>query len=214
MRAITPDLKSTWVGTSHWHLTSRNFCPAAKNQVAARAGAGKGGHSWARTACHRGLKKRGGQEVGQFAQSHRKTAQKMTLPRGESERGREGWRRYPIPSVSPSATSGGWTLPRRFTDRWQTRVRPSGRHCGMQFFEPPKFLRRSDCAEQETKAFFPIEQPIRPLPWWHGALCVVKDRHITDGGLSLDPHSEQRPRRPFLSFFLSSCSFFGPWRFL
>ena len=46
MRAITPDLKSTWVGTSHWHLTSRNFCPAAKNRVAERAGAGK----WQRRA--------------------------------------------------------------------------------------------------------------------------------------------------------------------
>ena len=30
------------------------------------------------------------------------------------------------------------------------------------FIEPPKFLRRSDCVEQETKAFFLIEQPIRP----------------------------------------------------
>ena len=46
MRAITPDLKSTWVGTSHWHLTSRNFCPAAKNRVAERAlaKAGTAGH--------------------------------------------------------------------------------------------------------------------------------------------------------------------------
>ena len=58
MRAITPDLKSTWVGTSHWHLTSWNFCPAAKNRVAGQHGAG----AWTRTACHRGLKKRGGKK--------------------------------------------------------------------------------------------------------------------------------------------------------